>query len=126
MGRAGTKIKQVIEMFEAGTFDIKKIANATQTSVSTVKTQFSKWKNKDKTRVNTATIELVKTNEPPFETNITKTEFMLYERVKRAGVTHMFDINVVQRHCSLPKEKIIQIMKEYRQLTNKYPDIVDR
>lgn len=47
---------------------------------------------------------------------ITKQEFLNYEYIRKLGVTNMFDTKIVQDLSGLPKEKIIEIMKNYSQL----------
>lgn len=53
-------------------------------------------------------------------TKITKKEFLAYEDIRQSGVTNMFDARMVSALSGLSREKIIQIMKEYNVLSNKY------
>ena len=50
-------------------------------------------------------------------------EFKRYERVRVSGVTNMFDVNTVQRLSGLPRDKIFEIMKQYGNLMEKFPDV---
>ena len=43
-----------------------------------------------------------------------------YERVRRSGVTNMFDIKTVSMLSGLTKEEIIFVMQHYRELKEKY------
>jgi len=54
---------------------------------------------------------------------ITKEEFEAYEKVRKSGVTNMFDVPVVGRLSGLSRNKIFAIMKEYKELMEKYPDV---
>lgn len=51
---------------------------------------------------------------------ITKDEFLSYEEVRLSGATNMFDANMVEKLSGLSREKIIYIMKNYRELKDKY------
>ena len=51
---------------------------------------------------------------------ITEKEFLRYEKVRQSGVTNMFDVRTVERLSGLQKEKIFEIMKNYRRLKHKY------
>jgi len=53
---------------------------------------------------------------------ITKEEFEAYEAVRQSGVTNMFMISVVSELSGLPKGTIIAIMKDYRNLKEKYQE----
>ena len=52
--------------------------------------------------------------------DVSKEEFLEYERVRVSGVTNMFDVRMVQMLSSLPKDKIMFIMKNYGDLIKKY------
>lgn len=54
---------------------------------------------------------------------ISKEEFEAYEKVRASGVTNMFAVNVVENLSGLSREKILAIMKNYGDLTEKYPDV---
>lgn len=51
---------------------------------------------------------------------ITKEEFIRYENLRKSGVTNMFDINFVMSATWLSKEKVLSIMKNYRELYDKF------
>lgn len=51
---------------------------------------------------------------------ITKEEFVAYEEVRESGVTNMFDVKTVSRLSELPKEKVFEIMKRYKELKDTY------
>ena len=51
---------------------------------------------------------------------ISKADFWRYENCRRSGVTNMFDLRVVKLITTLPKEKIILIMQNYKELKDKY------
>jgi hypothetical protein len=55
--------------------------------------------------------------------DITKDEFEAYESVRASGVTNMFAVNVVSQLSGLTREQILEIMKSYGQLTEKYPGV---
>jgi len=54
---------------------------------------------------------------------ITKSEFKSYEQIRRSGVTNMFDVRTVSMLSGLNKEKIVAIMKQYSQLSKRYPSV---
>ena len=54
---------------------------------------------------------------------ITKSEFIRYERVRASGVTNMFMVKNVEKLSGLPRKKIIEIMKNYGKLNKKYPGV---
>lgn len=56
--------------------------------------------------------------------NITEEEFKSYVRVQRSGVTNMFDANRVQSLSGLTREKIMEIMKTYGQLSEQFKKVV--
>ena len=51
---------------------------------------------------------------------ITKEQFKAYVRVQMSGVTNMWDVRTVGRLSGLTKETIIQIMKNYSELKQKF------
>ena len=51
-----------------------------------------------------------------------KEKFVAYERVRRSGVTNMFDTITVSALSGLSKEDIIYVMKNYTELNRKYGD----
>ncbi len=51
---------------------------------------------------------------------ITKTQFLAYERVRRSGVTNMFDTRRVQQLSGLGRLEIIEIMKTYDLLAQRF------
>jgi len=55
--------------------------------------------------------------------DITKEEFKAYEKVRKSGVTNMFDIKYVSILSGLNKQQIIEIMKTYNELNKKYPGV---
>ena len=52
--------------------------------------------------------------------SITQDEFNAYEDVRESGVTNMFNVSVVSDYSGLSREKIIEIMTNYKILYNKY------
>ena len=53
----------------------------------------------------------------------TKQDFEAYEKVRSSGVTNMFDVATVINLSGLDRETIMGIMKEYKALCEKYPDV---
>ena len=53
---------------------------------------------------------------------ITKDEFESYEAIRQSGVTNMFDVRTVEALSGLERKKIIDIMKSYSELVQKYPE----
>ena len=49
-----------------------------------------------------------------------KEKYIAYEKVRRSGVTNMFDIITVQAYSGLEKEDIIYVMNNYTELNKKY------
>lgn len=56
-------------------------------------------------------------------TEITKEDFEAYECVRESGVTNMFAVSLVSDLSGLEKQKILDIMKNYDDLCEKYPDV---
>jgi len=54
---------------------------------------------------------------------ITKEEFEAYEKVRASGVTNMFAVNVVCELSGLDREKVMEIMKTYQKLMDKFPEV---
>ena len=55
-------------------------------------------------------------------TEITQEQFEAYVDVQVSGVTNMFDVKTVGRLSGLEKEEIIEIMKNYGTLKDKYDE----
>ena len=55
-------------------------------------------------------------------TEITKEQFEAYVDVQMSGVTNMFDVQMVSGLSGLNKEEIIEIMKNYGTLKEKYDE----
>jgi len=51
---------------------------------------------------------------------ITKEQFQSYEAVRESGVTNMFAVNVVSDISGLSKNECLEIMKNYRELKQKF------
>lgn len=51
---------------------------------------------------------------------VTKEEFLAYEKVRKSGVTNMFDTVVVEELSGLNEEQQIEIMDGYTGLVMKY------
>ena len=54
---------------------------------------------------------------------ITKEEFQSYEAVRASGVTNMWDVRTVEELSGLDRETILEVMKHYKELMIKYPDV---
>tara|TARA_R100001163_G_C5042708_1_gene180532 strand:+ start:156 stop:332 length:177 start_codon:yes stop_codon:yes gene_type:complete len=52
--------------------------------------------------------------------NITKEDFESYVQVQMSGITNMFDVNTVSSLSGLNRDQIVNIMKNYTELDNKY------
>ena len=55
-------------------------------------------------------------------TEITKEQFEAYVDVQMSGVTNMFDVKTVGDLSGLKKEEIMEIMKNYGTLKDKYDE----
>ena len=55
-------------------------------------------------------------------TEITKEQFEAYVDVQMSGVTNMFNVKLVGELSGLEKEEIMEIMKNYGTLKNKYDE----
>ena len=53
--------------------------------------------------------------------DITREDFEAYERVRRSGVTNMFDVELVEMLTPLDREQILLIMRNYKELSEKFP-----
>ena len=53
---------------------------------------------------------------------ITKENFEAYVDVQESGITNMFDVRMVQSLSGLEKEEIMEIMKNYGTLKDKYDE----
>ena len=53
-------------------------------------------------------------------TGITQEDFQAYEDVRESGVTNMFNTAVVSDYSGLSRDKIVNIMKNYGALHDKY------
>lgn len=54
---------------------------------------------------------------------ITKEDFEAYERVRKSGVTNMFMVNVVCDLSALSREKVMEIIKTYTKLMERFPGV---
>jgi len=54
----------------------------------------------------------------------TESQFEKYERVRRSGMTNMFDVNTVRKFSGLALETIGRVMDNYDELSRLYPDVV--
>ena len=52
--------------------------------------------------------------------NITQEDYQAYEDVRLSGVTNMFAVSTVSDYSGLSKDKIVNIMKNYSALREKY------
>ena len=53
---------------------------------------------------------------------ITKEQFEAYVDVQMSGITNMFDVRTVGQLSGLEKEEILEIMKNYGELKDKYDE----
>ena len=51
---------------------------------------------------------------------ITNEDFNAYVSVQKSGVTNMFDVSTVSDYSGLSKAQIMEIMKNYADLQEKY------
>lgn len=54
---------------------------------------------------------------------ITEDEFEAYVSCQMSGVTNMFDVRTVQAITGLDRAKIMLIMKQYGELSEKFPEV---
>lgn len=59
----------------------------------------------------------------PIIPTITEEMFAAYEAVRVSGITNMFDLPVVCHHSGLSREEVWTIIKNYRALTEQYPNV---
>ena len=52
---------------------------------------------------------------------ITRKQFVAYEKVRQSGLTNMFAVNTVCDLSGLEREEVKQIMQDYSALKEKYP-----
>ena len=52
--------------------------------------------------------------------SITQNEFDAYVDVQESGVTNMFNVSVVSDYSGLSRAKIMEIMKNYGELKERY------
>ena len=51
---------------------------------------------------------------------ITKEQFLAYERVRKSGITNMFNTKMVRRYSGLTREQVLEITASYYNLSDKY------
>ena len=51
---------------------------------------------------------------------VTNEDFRKYEAVRVSGVCNMFNIDYVKQASGLPREKILEIMKNYSKYLNQF------
>ena len=51
---------------------------------------------------------------------ITKDKFIAYEKVRRSGVTNMFNVSVVSQFSGLDHKEILEIMKNYSKFKKEF------
>lgn len=54
---------------------------------------------------------------------ITKQQFQAYERVRASGITNMWDTQAVELYSGLDRDTILEIIKHYSKLNQKYLDV---
>lgn len=54
---------------------------------------------------------------------ITKEEFIAYEKVRQSGVTNMFNVELVSQLSDLSRLRIYHIMANYTELNKRWPDV---
>ena len=52
--------------------------------------------------------------------NITKDQFLAFERVRRSGICNMFDTSTIMEVTNLTSEEISEIRNNYSELADKY------
>jgi hypothetical protein len=62
----------------------------------------------------------------PVNPAITEEMLRAYETVRASGVTNMFDLPVVCFASGLSRGEVLAIMKNYRALTERYPNVRKR
>jgi len=58
------------------------------------------------------------------ESKTEKEKFERYVKVQKSGATNMFAVNDVCNLSGLKKEDVMDIMKEYSELAEKYPEVI--
>ena len=53
-----------------------------------------------------------------------KEKFEAYVKVQESGATNMFAINTVCELSGLEKKDVMDVMKRYSELSEKYPEVV--
>lgn len=56
---------------------------------------------------------------------IIKDDFIIYEEVRRLGITNMCNVSNVEEITGLSRYTILYIMKNYDKLTEQYPDVIE-
>ena len=51
---------------------------------------------------------------------ISKKEFEVYEEIRESGKTNMFDVMNVSIYSGLSRDKVFEIMKTYKELSEKF------
>lgn len=54
---------------------------------------------------------------------ITKQQYTKYEKIRKSGMTKMFDIRTVTAQTGLTKSEILEIIKNYEELNNKFNEV---
>jgi len=54
---------------------------------------------------------------------ITKEQFKAFEKVRSSGVTNMYNVPMVINLSNLTREQITNIMNDYDELMEKYPEV---
>ena len=54
-----------------------------------------------------------------------KEKFKAYVKVQKSGVTNMFDVKTVCSYSGLEREDVMDVMKRYSELSEKYPEVVE-
>lgn len=54
---------------------------------------------------------------------VTADSFSRYEKVRKSGVTNMFDVGYVEQLSGLDRDVIMAIMEHYGELDEKYPEV---
>ena len=62
----------------------------------------------------------------PVDVEIFKEDFKAYVNVQMSGLTNMFDVEMVSDLSGLDESVIMAIMKNYRTLSQKWPDVTHR
>ena len=57
---------------------------------------------------------------------ITEEQFLAYEEIRQSGITNMFDTKAVCALSGLSKEVVLEIMKQYDELSLKHMAAIER